>query len=184
MTDPIAPLDRLRPLTRVRQIREFTPESVGAAELDAILEVARWTGSSANMQPCRFVVIREPTTLRRIAEVGLPQTRSFRTAAVGIAISVPDEPERASSWAYDEGRAAERILIAASLLDLGAGIAWITRDVLPAIRELLAVPDGRLVRTIMAIGHPSEAARLPKSAPGTARLPRSEVAFEERFPAE
>ena len=84
--------------------------------------------------------------------------------------------------AYDEGRAAERILIAASLLDLGAGITWIRPDVRPTIRELLGVPDDRLVRTIVAIGHPSAAARLPKSAPGTARLPRAETVHEERFP--
>ena len=39
-----------------------------------------------------------------------------------IAIVLPDEQGQAVSHAYDEGRAAERILIAASMLGLGAGI--------------------------------------------------------------
>jgi nitroreductase len=184
VTDTSAHLDRIRPLVRVRQIREFTQEPVRPDELDAIVDVARWTGSSSNSQPWRFVVIRDPATLRRIEEAGMPQTRSFRTATAAIAISVPDEPDLAVSRAYDEGRAAERILIAASMLDLGAAIAWIKPAVLPTIRELLAVPDDRLVRTIMAIGHPTDAARLPKSAPGTARLPRVRLVFEERFPTD
>jgi len=34
------------------------------------------------------------------------------------------------------------------------------------------------------VGHPTDAARRPKSAPGEARLPREEVVFEERWPGE
>jgi nitroreductase len=182
--DPaVSARDRVRPLIRVRQIREFTTEAVAPDLLDAIVDVARWSGSSRNVQPWRFIVIREPATLRRIGEAGMPQTRSFNTAAAGIAITLPAEPGRDVSDAYDDGRAAERVLIAASLLGLGAAIAWIRPDVRAIIDDVLQLPDERFVRTIMAIGHPTEAARRPKSAPGMARLPRQEVVFEERWPA-
>jgi nitroreductase len=175
--------DQVRPLVRVRQIREFTDEPVSLAELDAIVDVARWSGSSRNNQPWRFIVIREADTLRRIHAAGMPQTRSFQTATAGIAIVLPAEPAREIADAYDDGRAAERILIAASILGLGAAITWIRSDVRSAASELLDLPEGWFVRTIVAIGHPSEAARRPKSAPGTARLPREETVFEERWPA-
>lgn len=175
-------MDRVRALIRVRQIRDFTDEPVDPAELHAISEVARWSGSSRNQQPWRFIVIRDEATLRRTAEAGLPQTRSLRTATAAIAIVLPDRPEREVSDAYDDGRAAERMLIAASFLGLGAAIAWIRPDVRVPIRETLALPDDRLVRTIVAIGHPTEAGRRPKSPPGQARLPRSELVFEERWP--
>jgi hypothetical protein len=49
---------------------------------------------------------------------------------------------------------------------------------------MLGVPEDRQVRTIIAIGHPTAAARRPKSAPGEARLPREETVFEERWPAD
>jgi nitroreductase len=175
--------ERVRPLLRVRQIREFTSEVVARDKLDAIVDAARWSGSSRNSQPWRFIVIREADTLRRIHEAGMPQTRSFQTATAGIAIVLPAEPARALSDAYDDGRVAERILIAASMLDLGAAIAWIRSDVRSVISDLLGLPEERFVRTIVAIGHPSEAGLRPKSAPGTARLPRQEVVFEERWPA-
>jgi nitroreductase len=174
--------DLVRPLIRVRQIRDFTSRPVDEEALDLLVEVARWTGSSTNEQPWRFITIRDQGTLRKIHAAGLPQTRSFATAAAAIAIVLPDERSRAISRAYDEGRAAERILAAASFLGLGAAIAWIMPAVLPTVRELLAIPDDRLVRTIVALGHPTEAAKQPKSAPGTARLPREQVVFAERFP--
>jgi nitroreductase len=165
----------------VRQFREFTDQQLEQGELDAIAEVARWSGSSANSQPWRFIVIRDVTTLRRIAKVGSPETRSLETATAAIAITLPDERGRAIGHAFDEGRAAERILIAASLLGLGAGISWIRTEVRDEVRQILGLPGDRLLRTVVALGHPTEAARRPKSAPGKARLPRDEVILQGRW---
>jgi nitroreductase len=177
-----SPDETLRPLRRVRQIREFTDESITVEELAAIADAARWSGSSSNNQPWRFILIRDASTLRRLAEAGSPQTRSLRTASAAIAIALPDEKDRAVSRAYDEGRAAERILIAASFLDLGGGIGWFRSDARDAVRENLGLPSDWLVRTIVALGHPSASARRPKSKPGEGRLPRQETVFEEHWP--
>ncbi len=177
-----APADLLRPLRQVRQYREFTEEPVDQAILDAILDVARWSGSSRNTQPWRFIVIRDVDTIRRIATAGLPQTRSLGTATAAVAVILPAAPDRAVSHAYDDGRVAERMLIAASMVGLGAGIAWVRPDVMAEIGVLLGLPNDRVVRTVMALGHPTESARAPKSAPGEARLPREELVFEDRWP--
>jgi nitroreductase len=177
------PADAVRPLLRVRQVREFSGEPVEPAALDAIADAARWSGSSQNSQPWRFVIVRDRSTLSAIHDAGLPQTRSLATAAAAIAIVMPQRPGGGISIAFDEGRAAERILVAASMLDLGAGIAWVGTEVRPIVAELLGLPDDRFVRTIVAIGHPSAAGRRPKTARGEARLPREEVVFEERWRA-
>lgn len=178
----IDPSEAVRPLLRVRQVREFTDTPVDPAALDLIADAARWSGSSRNTQPWRFIVIREPATMRALAEAGLPQTRSLATAGAAIAIVLPMEPGSGVMHGYDEGRAAERMLIAAFLLDLAAGIAWIRSEVRPAVAGLLGLPQDRFVRTVVAIGHPTESARRPKSAPGEARLPREETVFSERWP--
>ncbi len=178
-----APADILRPLRRTRQYREFEPRPVDRADLDALLDVARWSGSSSNSQPWRFIVIQDTATIRAIHEVGLPQTRGVATAPAAIAIVLPSDPDRAVHDAYDDGRVAERILVAATMLDLGAGISWIRADVRAAVAPLLGLPADRMVRTIVQVGHPTEAARAPKSAPGKGRLPRDEVVFEERWPS-
>jgi nitroreductase len=179
-----SPADRLRDLRRARQVRQFTEQPVDHADLDAIADVARWTGSSRNTQPWRFIVVTDVDALRRIAGIGMPQTRSLETATAAIAIVLPADDTHEIGLAYDDGRAAERILIAAGMLSLGAGIAWVRPDVRAAIDEILELPSDRYVRTIVALGHPTDAALAPKTAPGEARLPRDETVYEERWPAD
>jgi nitroreductase len=179
-----SPRDTIRPLLRTRQVREFTDEPLTDAELEAIADAGRWSGSSGNEQPWRFIVIRDAAALRALHDLGLPQTRSLKTATAAVVVVLPSQRERLVSDAYDDGRAAERMLIAANMLGLGGGIAWVRFDTLDAVRELLGLPEDRLVRTILSLGHPTEAARLPKSKPGEARRPREEAIFEERWPVE
>jgi nitroreductase len=178
-SDPAAVL---RVLRQTRQVREFTRDPVAPATLDAIADVARWTGSSSNTQPWRFIVITDPATLRALHDAGLPQTRGLATATAALAIVLPADPDRAVHDAYDDGRVAERILIAARMLDLGAGISWIREAVRTAVASILGLPEDRMVRTIVQLGHPTDAARAPKTAPGEARLPRAETVFRERWP--
>jgi len=124
------PGDLVRPLLRVRQVREFTATPVDDASLDALTDAGRWSGSARNGQPWRFIVITDPERLRAMAQAGMPQTRSLATAPAAIAIAMPrDESASDVSQTYDEGRAAERILVAATLLGLGAGIAWVRSEV-------------------------------------------------------
>jgi nitroreductase len=177
-----SPADRLRPVRRTRQFRQFTAEPVDRAALDAIADVARWSGSSANTQPWRFIVVTDEAVIRHLATIGMPQTRALQTATAAIAIVLPTENGHEVGDAYDEGRAAERVLIAAGMLDLGAGISWIESRVRAAVGEAFALPPDRFVRTIVALGHPTDAADKPKSARGAARLPRSETVFNERWP--
>jgi nitroreductase len=176
------PDETLRPLLRTRQYREFTAEPVDRALLDAIADVGRWSGSSQNTQPWRFIVISDTSVIRELAPIGMPSTRSLQTATAAIAIVLPDEKGKQVSYAFDEGRAAERMLIAAEMIDLGAGIAWIRADIREAVGKMFDLPPDRFIRTIVVLGHPTEAARRPKSAAGSARLPREETVFEGRWP--
>ena len=90
----------LRALRRTRQVRQFTDEPVTETDLNAILEVARWSGSSMNRQPWTFIVIRDRADRDRLAELA-PSAKRVAGAAVAIAIAMRgDNPE----WdAYDEG---------------------------------------------------------------------------------
>lgn len=182
MAQTLNPREAVKPLLRVRQTREFTSDPVTAEEIGAIADAGRWSGSSQNRQPWRFITIRQTATLRRIAEAGLPSTRALTTAPAAIAVVLPAEPKGVVGLAFDEGRAVERILIAASLCGLAAGIAWINAEARPVVADVLGLPGDRFVRTVIAIGHPTAKARASKSARGEARLPRSETVFAERWP--
>jgi nitroreductase len=165
----------LRALRRTRQVRQFTDEPVAEEDLRAILEVARWTGSSTNRQPWTFVVIRNKADRKRLAELA-HYARHVGGAALAIAIVMSGEN---AEWdAYDEGRAAERILVAAGALGLGAGIGWADDPERPAVGTLLGVTAPAFVRTIISLGHPTPAARRPRSGPGTGRRPLDELVRE------
>lgn len=165
----------LRALRRTRQIRRFTDEPVNDDDIHAILEVCRWTGSSMNTQPWQFIVISDPAVRARIAEIS-QYARHVENAPIAIAIQMPGDD--AETDAYDEGRVAERILIAAGAMDLGAGIGWAERPEWPAIGELLGVTPPAFVRTIVSVGHPTDAARQRRTGPGTGRRPLEEFVRE------
>ena len=161
----------LRALRRTRQVRSFTDEPVSEADIGALLEVCRWTGSSTNTQPWQFIVIRDAEARRRIAEISI-HARHVGKAPLAIAIAMPGDDRETD--AYDEGRVAERILIAAGAMDLGAGIGWAEEPDWPAMGELLGVTPPAFVRTIVSIGHPTEQARRIRTGPGTGRRPLEE----------
>jgi nitroreductase len=162
----------LRTLRRTRQIRQFTGVPVDEQALQSILEVARWTGSSMNQQPWTFIVIRDAAIRTRIGEVSR-YARHVRHAPLAIAIAMRGED--AEGETYDEGRAAERILIAATALDLGAGIGWVEGESQAETHRLLGIEPPAFVRTIVSVGHPTDAARQPRSGPGTGRRPLAEI---------
>jgi len=170
-----AAIEIVRPIVRTRQFREFTSEPVSEEQLQALAEVARWTGSGGNSQPWRFVVVRDEPLLRRMAGIAMPQTRSLNTAMAAIAISLPNDPDAEVISAFDEGRVAERLLVAAGMLGLGAGIAWVRDQFRADMDRALGVGDDRFVRTIIAVGHPTDAARALRQPAGRARLPLDQL---------
>jgi nitroreductase len=164
----------LRALRRTRQVRRFTDQPVDEADLQALLEVARWSGSSQNSQQWRFIVIRDAAVRRRIGELSR-YARYVANAPLAIAIAMPGEDLETD--AYDEGRVAERLLIAANAMGFGGGIAW-TDTERPEVGELVGITPPSYVRTIVALGYPTEEALRPRTGPGTGRRPLADFVKE------
>ncbi len=60
--------DVLHEMNKVRQVRQYRDEPVDQATVDALLEVARWTGSSRNGQPWHFVVVNDKAVLKQLSQ--------------------------------------------------------------------------------------------------------------------
>ncbi len=178
MTDTAA-TDRTRFLRTLRQVRSFDPAPVAPEVLDDILEVARWTGSSQNQQEWQLIVVTDPGTLRQLSEAS-PSAGHIAAAPLAVVVVMPGE--RRITDAFDEGRIAERIMLAATAHGLGCGMAWLVAGE-AAVKELLRVPSEHKVRTAIAIGTPNATGRKRKAARGTARRPVSETVHYERWGA-
>lgn len=178
MNEPDTAKDRISFLRSLRAVRDFGEDPVPDEVVDDILEVARWSGSASNRQPWEIVVVRERETLRTLANVE-GYADHLDGAPLGIVLVM--RGERPEQETYDEGRLAERIMLAASAHGVGSSIGWIVGSGRDAAKELLGIPQGRVVRTAISLGYPDEASRRPRRAAGQARKPISEIVHEERY---
>jgi nitroreductase len=185
MTDALGsdtPAARIAFLRGLRAVRQLRPDPLPEPVLRDILEVARWSGSAGNRQPWEFVVVRDRAMLGRLASVDGANAGHLATAAVGIAIVI--RPEVPDLDAYDEGRLAERILLAAAAHGVGAAIGHFTGpgDTWAASAEakrLLGVPDGRVLRETISLGYPAEHLQRTANPPG--RRPLEQLVHWERY---
>ena len=178
MTQTRSAEDRISFLRSLRAVRSFRPDPVPGEVMDDILEVARWSGSASNRQPWEIVVVRERETLDALAAVE-GYANHLAGAPLGIVLGMAGE--RPEQETYDEGRLAERIMLAAHAHGVGSSIGWIVGAGRDATKDLLGIPSEHIVRTAISLGYPDETARRPRTSAGQARKPLSEIVHEERY---
>lgn len=164
--------DLLRFLRRLRATKVFTDEPVSDEAVQDILEVGRWSASGSNRQPTEVIVVRDQRVRQQFADwVAKPAA----TAPVVLLIVTTQE-----AFAFDEGRLAERLALAAAAHGLGSTIATLKEAGPEAVKPLLGIPADRRARTVVAIGHPDEARRFRSEYPGS-RKPMAEFAHRGRY---
>jgi len=165
--------DLLRFLRRLRAVKEYTAEPVDQADVEAILEVGRWSGSGGNRQPNDVLVVRDPAVKQKLGEWG---ARPAATAGVVLLI-VNANP----SATFDEGRLAERLALAAAARGLGSTVATLKNEGPDAVKQLLGIPADRRAVALVAIGHTDVVARRARPKNPQPRKPIGEFAHWDRF---
>ncbi len=180
MSDPENAQNLINFLKRLRAIRQFRPDPVPQEVVEAVLEVARWSGSASNRQPWEFVVIRNRETLRVLSTVeGFAS--HLAGASVGIVLVMAGEHGRAEHETYDEGRLSERIMLASAAYGVGSCIGWFRGSGMTDAKAILGIPQERLVRTAISLGYQDEEARRARPKPAQARKPLSDIVHDERY---
>lgn len=147
-----------------RAIRDYETRPIQPEHLDAILEAARWTGSSKNRQDWSFLVVTDPERLKGLAECG-DFTQPVRDSAATIVLV--KEP---GGNMFDVGRAAQNIMLAARTQ--GVASCPITLHRPDQAREFLGFAADQVPGYAVALGYPAPSAR-PRRFGG--RKPRDEV---------
>ncbi len=178
MNDPANARELVSFLRSLRAVRSFRPDPVPQPVVDDILDVARWSGSASNRQPWEVVVIRDAETLQALANL---EGYAAHLAGATLGIVLVMAGERPEQETYDEGRLAERIMLAAAAHGVGSSIGWIVGSGRDAAKDLLSIPPERVVRTAISLGYPDEAARRPRTSAGQARKPLDEIVHYERY---
>ncbi|HEX5848558.1 MAG TPA: nitroreductase family protein [Rubrobacter sp.] len=173
--------DRITFLRTLRAVRAFRPDPVPQGVLDDILEVARWSGSASNSQPWEMIVVQNRDTLGALALVD-GYAGHLARAPLGIVLVMAGERE--AQEGYDEGRLAERIMLAAHAYGVGSSIGWIVGRGRDAARALLGIPGHRMVRTAISLGYPDGQASASRPGRGRARKPLDEIVHQEGYGSE
>ena len=152
---------------------------MSAEDIETLLQVARWTGSARNTQPWHFVVVDNRDLLGKISQVRPPINW---VADAPLAIALVMDGKSLESEIYDEGRVAERLLIAARVLGLGGGVAWYGDEAQTAEgKRILGIPDELFNRGVVVIGHATSTKDTRPNANIGGRKPMAEVASLNAF---
>jgi nitroreductase len=169
----------------------MTGAHLDRATLHTLLEAARWTPSSFNGQPWRFLyALRGTEYFPRYLDLLTPNNRAWAENAGALLILASrttfESGKRAVTHSFDAGAAWMAFALQASMLGLSVrGMQGFDYE---RAREVAALPPDHAVEAMCAVGYPAPADRLPeplrpKEAP-TGRKRVEEFAFEGVFPAQ
>jgi nitroreductase len=167
--------DALKFLRNLRAVREYTPEPVSDEDINAILEVARWTSTSGNRQFQEVLVVRDAGVRQKLADWGAKPA-----GPAPLVILILTAGNQAT---FDEGRVAERLALAARARGLGSCVATLKNEGPEEAKKLLRIPEDRRAVTVVTIGHTDVEARkaLPKKGAAAARKPMTEFAHFDTY---
>ncbi|HVF77169.1 MAG TPA: nitroreductase family protein [Solirubrobacteraceae bacterium] len=139
-----------------REVREYADRPLEPDAERRILDAGRVAGSSKNRQGRRFVVVRDPVVHEEVAAC-VYNGDNVRGAAFVVAVVVG----RKGPTAFDAGRAAQNMMLAASNDGIGScpnGIADGER-----LAAALGHDEDESVATVLTFGHPAKPRRDPAS---------------------
>lgn len=151
-------MEALKCIMTRRSIRKYRPGTIPEARLRKILEAAMQAPSARNLQPWRFVVVRERETLLKMTDVH-PYAQMLKQAAAAVVVcgDLSDEGNKAY-WEQDCAAATQNALLAAHALGLGA--VWLgvhpREERVKGVQKLLHLPKDVVPLSIISLGRAGE----------------------------
>ena len=141
-----------------RSIRRFSDQKIDDKQIKSLLTAAMYAPSAVNMQPWHFVVIDDPSMMKKIMEIH-PHARMLQSASHAIVVCGDEHLQHADGyWAVDCGAATQNLLLAAHTMELGA--CWVgihpREERLTSFSRLLQLPSHVLPFALVALGYPEE----------------------------
>ena len=163
-------MDAIECLKTRRSIRNYDPDPVPRDVIEDIIDCARFAPTARGEQPWEFVVVTDAKVRKRVAET-TDYGKFIADAPVCVVVFCKD-----TTYFLEDGSAAtQNVMLAAHAHELGT--CWVAGDkkrYCGAIAELLGVPAGYKLVSLIALGHSPE-------RPERSKRPLSEVLHWEHF---
>lgn len=149
----------LKVIMERRSVRRYRSEPVPQDVLLRVLDAARFSPSGKNLQPWKFIVVKNETLKQRLAEASLRQSFIADAPIVVVACGFPDKcysrmGNYMKSWPVDVAIAVEHLMLQAQ--EEGLGTCWVGAFDEEEVRSILNVPDGVKVLALTPLGYPDE----------------------------
>ncbi len=164
-------MDAIRTLKTRRSVRAYRPDPVLDAVIADIVDCGRLAATARNIQPWEFVVVTDPATRRKLAEL-IDTGRFIADAPVCIVVFCRD----VKYYLEDGSAAIQNMLLAAHAHSLGS--CWVAGDKKPycaAVAQMLGAPADQKLVGLFALGYAVAATSMPS------KRELKEVLHRERF---
>ena len=170
-------MDIYETIARRKSVRSYRMDPIDDAILVKIFQAARGAPSAMNLQPSRFIVVRDPVKRKSIAQSG--RFARFIDQAPVVVVACGDK--RSSFYIHDTCIALEHMVLAATAE--GLGTCWIGSFTEETLRPLLGIPAQFKVVALVAMGYPTEKKSYRRTLLKGLRKTRSlaDIAFLEMF---
>ena len=166
-------MDVYRCIRSRRTVRDYKPDQIPQELVRKILQAGRWAPSSSNTQKWHFIVVQNLDTLAALGKIAT-HGPFIGQAPLAIAVVMDDAPRPQ----LDAGRALQQMELMA--WSEGVGMCFVgvrEADQQKAIKDLLNIPEGMELITLLPFGYRAEGA----TGQGTPRKAIDEIAHWERF---
>lgn len=160
-------MDLFEAMRRRHSVRSFlTGADVSEEDLEKLLSCACTAPSAGNVQPWRFVVVRDPGVRRSLARAALGQ--DFVAQAPVVVVVCADLQAHARAYGrrgvelyaiQDTAAAAQNILLAATALGLGS--CWVGAFHEEEVARILGLPESWRPLALLPVGRPARAGSPP-----------------------
>jgi nitroreductase len=153
-------------------VRSYLPKEINDSDLNDILEAGRLAPSACNIQPWKFVVVKDQALKDKLSiacknQMFLSQASVLIVGCLELAAAYKMS-ERYDSGALDMGIAMTNMTLQA--VNLGLGSCWIGAFYEDQIKEILNIPTDIRVVALLTIGYPAN-----KNIPAKSRKEISEI---------
>lgn len=160
-----------------KSVRKYLNKKVEEDKLFAVLEAGRLAPSASNRQEWRFIIVRDQSSKKKLAEAANNQSFIAEAPIVIAACAETDEHVMTCGQAcypIDVAIALDHITLAA--VELGLGTCWIGAFDEKKVKQILEIPSEIRVVALMPLGYPYDSSVANKN-----RLSMSEISKYEQY---
>ncbi len=145
-----------------QSVRKYKEDAIPEKALMRVLEAARLAPSGKNIQPWKFIIVKDKVLKEKLAQASAGQFFMTEAPIIIVGCGFPDNcyarmGRYMKSWSVDVTIALEHLILQAQ--EEGLGTCWIGSFEEEEVKAILNIPENVKVLALTPLGYPDEIPR-------------------------